>query len=218
MGNPYLRPQFTQTFELGYKRNWKTGSAFISGFYRIIDDPFLRIYSIDDRSEYYDIINKIYHNVGSATNTGIELILSQKINDLFKINGSFNAYRNLIRAFTGELLFPYKREFSFDETKYLTWDCKINGQINLPGQTQVQISAVYMAPKNIPQGRELSRSSVDLGFKKVLLNGNGELIFSFSDIFNDFGIHQEIEGNGFSAVYQNYYETQVARIGFKYKF
>jgi hypothetical protein len=50
------------------------------------------------------------------------------------------------------------------------------------------------------------------------LEGNGDLTLSFSDIFNDFGIRQEYYGDGFTALYENYYETQVVRIGFKYRF
>jgi len=50
------------------------------------------------------------------------------------------------------------------------------------------------------------------------MNGKGEILFSFSDIFNRFGIRQELQGDGFSALYENYFETQVVRAGFKYKF
>jgi len=39
-GNPYLRPQFTTTFELAYKTRWEDGSAYLSGFYRKTTDIF----------------------------------------------------------------------------------------------------------------------------------------------------------------------------------
>ena len=37
----------------------------------------------------------------------------------------------------------------------------------------------------------------------------------FSNIFNDFGLRQEIKGDGFDALYENYCETQVVRLGVK---
>jgi hypothetical protein len=77
---------------------------------------------------------------------------------------------------------------------------------------------LYYTPKNIPQGRQMARSSVDLGIKQKVLRGSGEITCSFSDIFNHFGIRQEIKGNGFTALYENYYETQILTVGFKYKF
>ena len=64
----------------------------------------------------------------------------------------------------------------------------------------------------------MARSSMDLGLKKKLFNGKGEMTLSFSDIFNDFGIKQEITGDGFTAVYENFYETQIISLGLKYKF
>jgi hypothetical protein len=42
--------------------------------------------------------------------------------------------------------------------------------------------------------------------------------YSRGEIFNDFGIKQEISGDGFTAVYENFYETQIVSLGFKYKF
>ena len=51
-----------------------------------------------------------------------------------------------------------------------------------------------------------------------LFKGMGEISFSASDILNNFGIRQEIVGDGFTATYDKYYETQVFSIALKYKF
>jgi outer membrane receptor protein involved in Fe transport len=218
VGNPYLRPQFSQTFELAYKRLWETGSVFSSVYHRIIEDAFQRIYSIDDSDPDYSIINKIYQNTGSARNTGFEIVFSQSIKDFWKISGSFNGYNNEIDAYSGTLYFPYERPFSIDATTDKTWDAKLNNSFELKKDWEIQLTGVYYAAKNIPQGKQLSRSSIDLGIQKAILEGNGDLTLSFSDIFNDFGIRQEYYGDGFTALYENYYETQVVRIGFKYRF
>jgi outer membrane receptor protein involved in Fe transport len=218
VGNPYLRPQFSQTFELAYKRLWESGSVFLSGYHRIIKDAFQRVYSLDNSNPDYSIMNKIYQNTGSAQNTGIELIFSQQVIDRWKLSGSFNGYNNVIDAYNGTLYFPYKRSFSIEATTDKTWDAKLNNQFELEKGWEIQLTGVYYAAKNIPQGKQMARSSVDLGIKKEILEGKGEITFSFSDILNNFGIRQEYYGEGFTALYENYYETQVARLGFKYKF
>lgn len=217
VGNPYLRPQFTQTFELAYKRIWDLGSVFFSTYHRIIDDPFTRVYSIDIAEPNYDIINKIYQNVGSGSNTGIEVLLDQNIGNFLKLSASINWYNNVVDAAQGILLFPTERPFTIDKTTNQTWELKINNQITLPNAWNIQLSGIYMAPKNIPQGRQLARSSIDLGVKKGVLDKRGEILFAFSDIFNGFGIRQEITDQNFTAVYQNFFETQVLRLGFLYK-
>ncbi|MEQ9288947.1 MAG: outer membrane beta-barrel family protein [Cyclobacteriaceae bacterium] len=215
VGNPYLRPQFTESFELAYKYIWTTGSVYLAGFRRIITDPFMRIYGIDSNSSEYDIINKIYQNTGRATNTGVELLLTQDIADIGKLSGSFNWYQNEIEAYQGTMLFPYVRPYTLEASDDNTWDFKVNGLFFLSGSVQAQITTLYYAPKNIPQGRQLSRSSVDLGLKKTF--ERGEVSFSVSDVFQNFGIRQDLQGSDFSARYENNYETQVLRIGFKYK-
>jgi len=217
VGNPYLRPQFTQSFELAYKHLWNLGSVFISGYYRIINDPYMRVYSIDNSNPQYSIVNKIYQNTGRASNTGMELLLSQQMAKVWKLSGSITGYNNVNDAYVGTLLFPYERPFSIEETSDVTWDFKVNNQFVLPKQVQIQLTAVYYGPKNLPQGNQWARSSIDAGLKKSVFKGKGEITFSASDIFNNFGIKQEYKEDGFTALYENYYETQVFRIGLKYK-
>lgn len=218
VGNPYLRPQFTQTFELAFRYSWDKGFAFVSGYYRLIDNPFTRVYSIDTTSVQYDIVNRIYQNVGSGTQAGVELVASHQITGAWKMSGSLNLYQNTIHAFSGELLFPYVREFNILRTRSNTWEAKINQQIQLSGEWQIQLTGLYYAPFNIPQGRQLARGSVDIGIRKYLWNQRGEILLSVADMFNQFGIRQEIQGEGFTNLYENYYETQVVRLGLKYKF
>jgi len=218
VGNPYLRPQYTQSAEIGYKTNWNTGSLFLSGYYRFITDPYMRVYTQDTSRAEYDVVLKSYANTGESTNLGFELVYSQKITDFYELSGNLNVYQNKIEAYTGTLLFPYEHTFDVKQTTDNTWDFKIINTITLPKEMQVQLTALYFAPKNIPQGTQMSRSSIDIGAKKKLWQGKGELSFAFTDIFNQFGLQQKIIGEGFTADYENYYETQIIRIGLKYKF
>jgi outer membrane receptor protein involved in Fe transport len=218
VGNPYLRPQFTNTYELAYKLRWENGSMSISGYHRSIKDPFTRIYSIDSTNSFYRIVNKVYSNVGNAKNTGVEFILNQSLSKFWKLTGSINFYSNIIYAWSGIILFPYERPFTIERTNDNSADIKINNQFSFWKQTQVQLSLLYYTPKNIPQGKQMARSSVDLGIKQKVLGNKGEITCSFSDIFNRFGIRQKIKGDGFTALYENYYETQILSVGFRYKF
>ena len=218
VGNPYLRPQYTKSAEVGYKTNWKTGSFFLSGYYRFITNPYMRVYTQDDSNTAYDVILKSYANTGKSENLGFELVFSQKVSDFYELSGNLNLYQNKIQAYTGTLLFPYEHTFKVEQTSDQTWDFKIINTLTLPNEFQLQLTALYFAPKNIPQGKQESRSSVDAGIKKKFWQGKGEFSFAFTDIFNQFGLQQEINGEGFTAEYGNYYETQVIRVGIKYKF
>ncbi|MCM4173608.1 TonB-dependent receptor [Arenibacter sp. TNZ] len=218
VGNPYLRPQFTDAMELAHKYSWGSGSLFSALYHRMTKDQYMRIFSIDDSNPDYDIVNKIYQNTGNATNTGIELLLSQDMTRNWKLSASFNWYANHIDNYTGSLLFPYVRPFLIEKSTDNAGDFKINNEVTLPKNWTLQLTGLYYSDKNIPQGKELSRSSIDAGIKKIVWDGHGEFTLSASDIFNTFGLRQEVKSDGFTAIYENYFETQIARVGFKYKF
>jgi hypothetical protein len=110
-----------------------------------------------------------------------------------------------------------QRPFSVPRTEDDTWDMKLNGLLRLPGGIEAQVALVYYAPKNIAQGRESARSSIDLGFKKPIFDDRAELVVSVSDLFNEFGLRQEIDGDGFDAVYENFFESQVVSVGVNYR-
>ena len=218
VGNPFLRPQFTDVVELGYQRFWDGGSLSTSFYYRDIEDAFFRIYAIDDSNPNYDIINRIFENAGNSTQTGLELLFSQEINDVWSLSGNVNLFENDIDAFETTLLFPTVRPFALAASNDDTWDLKINNELSLPGALEVQLSYIYYAERNVPQGRERDRSSVDIAVKRPFQEGKADFVFTMTDLFNDFAVQREIDGQGFTAIYQNFMETQVASVGVRYRF
>ena len=218
VGNPYLRPQFSQNFELAYRHLWDKASFFISGYYRLIDAPFLRIYSLDETPMGFDVINKIYQNVGKGTNLGTEILFTLNPINPWKISGSLNIFQNTFDAYTGEILFPYKRTFSIEESNEITLDAKLDQQLFLRDNFNIQLTAIYLAPRNIPQGKVSARSSVNLGISKTIFDEKVSITLSATDLFNQYGIREELSTPDFDAVYENFYETQVIRMNVNYKF
>jgi hypothetical protein len=93
----------------------------------------------------------------------------------------------------------------------------LNNRFQLPRSAEIQASYIYYAARNVPQGRERARSSMDLSAKWPV-SERAELQFTFTDIFNNFAVKQEIDGQGFRALYQNLLETQVATVGLRIRF
>ena len=218
VGNPFLRPQLTNAMEIGFGHSWEGGSASTALYYRDIQDSFFRIFAIDDSNPNYDVVNRVYENAGNSTQTGVELLLEHDIIDPWQVTGSVNWFRNTIDAFETTLLFPTVRPFALAASSDDTLDLTINNRLQLPGAVDLQLSYIYYGARNVPQGRERARSSVDLAVERPIMNDRAELIFTLTDIFNDFALEHEIDGQGFTALYQNFLETQVATLGLRVRF
>ncbi|PKB44345.1 outer membrane receptor protein involved in Fe transport [Cellulophaga sp. RHA19] len=218
VGNPYLRPQFTNSVEAAHRYNWGSGSLFSAIYHRQIKGAYQRIFSVDNSNPDYDIVNRVYQNTGESTNTGMELLFSQDITLNWKLTASTNIYINSISAYEGTLLFPFVRNFNITKSSDTAGDFKISNAFMLPYKIEAQVTGLYYSKRNIPQGEELARSSIDLGLKKSIWDKKGEVTLSVSDLFNNFGLRQRISGEGFTALYENYYETQIIRLAMKYKF
>jgi len=223
IGNPSLRPQYTQNVEAAYKYFWDNGSFFAAAYFKNIDAYYTRIYFQDPTDN--SIIRreiKAYDNMGRMINAGIELIIEQKIFKIWSLSANANVYRNIIFAHEGTFTFPdpvnpvhYRTNKKIDTP----WFSKLSNRLMLPKGLQIEFSGVYFSDKKVPQGVEYNRWGVDFGAKKSLMKGKLELNLSATDIFNKMGINQRIEKiDGSHVDYQNYYETQIITIGAKYKF
>ena len=218
VGNPFLQPQLTNVFELGVTSSWGGGSLTTTGYLRDISDAFQRILAIDDSNPSYDIVNRIYQNVGNATQLGVEVVVEQQIVPSWRVLGGVNWFTHDIEALETVLLFPTERPYFLAGSKDDTWDLTVTNRFLLPLDGELQLGYVYYARRNVPQGWERARSSLDLAASLPLRDGRTELLFTFTDMFNDFAIKREIDGDGFTALYENYLESQVATVGVRVRF
>ncbi len=218
VGNPYLRPQFTDSYELAFRHEWDPATLSVAVYRRKIEDPFIRVFATDPTITAYDVVNKIYQNVGSATNDGIEMLSTLDLARSWRLSGSLNWYTNTIDPYQVDLLFPVPRQLLIEASEDTTWHVKLNSELTLLHALSLQLSANYYGARNIPQGTQDARSSVDFSLSRKFMEGRAEAILSATDIFNRFGLRQRINGDGFDAIYENFYETQTLSLGFKYSF
>ncbi|MEO5565037.1 MAG: outer membrane beta-barrel family protein, partial [Chitinophagaceae bacterium] len=215
VGNPSLRPQFTNSFELGYKTNWSNGYFLSSAYHKRMDATIIRIGSIVPGST---LIYNIFQNAGKSYSTGFEIMFSQNLSNKATLSLNVNGYRNIIDSFTVLNKYPQENIFHGDREDIFSGNIKFNGLFHLPKQVDAQLTAIYQAADLVPQGKIFPRFSIDAGVKKIIQKGSGELFINATDIANTLNLKREVKGNGFNYVSTDYYETQVVRIGYSYKF
>ena len=215
VGNPGLRPQFTTSYELGYKSGWAGGYLYSAAYHKEMQATITRIASIVPGST---LIYNIFQNAGRSRTTGVEVVLSQNFAKWAAFNLNLNGYQNTIDAFRVVNRYPVENTFSADRQQLFSGNVKLNGLFHLPRQLDAQFTAIYLAPDLVPQGRLDARFSIDLGLKKAVQKGKGELFLNATDVANTLRIRRSVQGDGFRYVSTDYYETQVVRVGYGYKF
>ena len=215
VGNPGLRPQFTNSIELGFKTSWDKGYFYSAAYHRFANGTITRISSTAPGSI---LIYAIFQNVKKSYNTGLELVYSQEVAKWLSFNFNANVYHNQIDSFTVINKYPVLNTFSANKQEIYSGNAKLNLLFHLPKKLDIQLTAIYLAPDIIPQGTIAARFTLDLGVKKSIQKGKGELFLNATDLLNTMVVRQKIQGSDFSYISSNYYETQVVRFGYSYKF
>ncbi len=171
VGNPNLRPEYTNSYDLGYLLNWNTGSILSSVYYRHRTDVIQRITDPPENG----VAQVIPVNLAEENAYGVEFNLSFSVQDWWKINSSSNFFRAITEG-------VYKDEVLYSDT--YTWTNRTTSKMTFYKSLDFQVSYNYRAPRVRPQGEDLSIYSIDLGLARDVLNGKGTVTAGVRDLMN----------------------------------
>lgn len=215
VGNPALQPQYATSAEVGYRTAWSRGSIYAAAFHRIVDNTITRIATQAPGSV---LLYNVFQNGGRSWSTGSEVAWQQTVSRRVSLGASANGYRRTIAAFSVVNRYPVPIRYSAPRQQLTSGSAKLNAVLTLPGDWQAQLANVYLAPDLLPQGRVESRYALDVGLKKSVQRGRGEIVVNATDLLNTNQGRRTIRGNDFTFVSTDYLETQVVRAGYNWKF
>jgi len=215
VGNPALQPQYASSAELGYKASWLSGSVYAAAFHRIVDGTITRIVTQVPGSV---LLYNVFQNGGRSWSTGSEISWLQTVSPRLSLGVNANVFRRTVAAFDGVNRYPVPTPYAVPRQELTSGNAKVNGVLRLPHDWQTQVSGVYLAPDLLPQGRIGSRFSLDVGTRKSVQRGKGEIVVNATDVLNTNQAERTIRGTNFTLVSTDYLETQVVRMGYSRKF
>ncbi len=179
-GNPNLKPQTTDSYELGYEIRDKTGTYYSA-----------TLYYRDNRKSFTTVTEDLgagvllttNENLGKSRNTGLEFVANGKLLKTLSYNASGNLYYNQIDA--SNLGYATGRS-AFTQS----------GRVNLNWEPtpkdffQVNMSAT--AKQLTPQGYKAGYSLVNLGLRHKL-DDRWSFISTVQDLFNSTRIRTVID-------------------------
>ncbi|MAL17969.1 MAG: hypothetical protein CL670_00785 [Balneola sp.] len=208
IGNPDLKPEFGNSFELGYLRYWETGSVLTSLYYRY------RTQVIED-IETTEIIGGQSVNIEQPINLasedawGVEFSADQELFDGLQLSGSLNIYQsNREGQFQGVLY--------TSETETFSSRIRVRWQFLDSWNFQSYIS--FRGAQNTTQGRRAGRSFVGTGLSKELLDGKANVSINVRDLFNSRNSDREIIEPNYYRNSQYSWSSRAFRLNFRYNF
>lgn len=173
-GNPDLKPENTNSFELSYNKFVGQSNFMATLYYRNTNDNITQY--TEPFKDSRDTLISYAINAKTSNSYGAEFTLQTQLAKWWNITANLNLFQTDISA-------NVKSE-ELSNSKF-SWFGKLNSNMKLPADFSVQLSGQYNAPIATPQGTIKRFGSMDIGIKKDFLKKkNASVTLSLSDIFN----------------------------------
>lgn len=205
-GNPNLKPEYTDSYELSLIQYLPGTSLTPTLFYRYTRDLISRT------REYIDSNTTLttFVNYSNQKSYGAELIFNSQPLKFWSINGSLSYYKTEIDA--SNISSAYVNEGS-------TWSGRISSSLFLPYQLSLQLSYFYSGDILAAQATVEPFSSFDASLRKELFEGRLTATLKVNDVFNTLKFKVNINNDlNYREQFERKRDTRVITFGLSYKF
>ncbi len=172
-GNPELKPEFTNSFELNYQHTFKKGFVSLETYYRRTTGKISWINGIDTLSGKQVFTNTSI-NANRDHSLGIELMANLDITKWWNVNITGN-------------LFRYQLEGKVDgenvTSSSTTWNTNYSTMFKLGENTRVQLMGFYNGPSNTLQGKRDGSFVINAAIRRDFMKKKLTLSLNARDIF-----------------------------------
>lgn len=203
-GNPYLRPQFTDNFELGY--SFKDFSLSFN-----YSDTRDMITQISQQNEVTRIVNVIRMNLGRAQNYAANLYLPFRLAKFWNMQNNFSVYYNRFsdNNLEGAQFSASKVAYNFNTSQSFmlpkNFTVELNFWLNSPRVNGVERTTIY-------------QYALNAGVQKMLLNKKMKLRLNVDDIFLTNHWEGKLQYQNVNLQVVNRYTSRRASLSLSYNF
>ena len=204
-GNPYLKPEYINSYELSYLKYFPKGVLTATAYFRQTDGVMQRYKTISDSTISYIT----FINLDKSQSYGLELILKTDITKWWNVTFSANGFETKIDGSSAQ------GDLQNENVSYIV---KLLSNMRIWKNLDIQFTANYNGPTATLQGEVKPIFSMDLGFKKELFK-NASLSLNITDLTD--ARKFRIVGNNDPTFYQEFErkrESRIATLTFSYRF
>ncbi|MEG0848911.1 MAG: TonB-dependent receptor [Flavobacterium sp.] len=184
LGNPELRPQFTNSVEVNYTKTLEKGSFTAGVFVRSINDQISRVLYPDlaDPSNEKQIMS--YTNFDHNTSYGFEVSLNYKITKWWDIQpsidfSSINQEGIVYKYVAGDKSIPEQKTVTV-----AAFNGRMNSNFKVNKRLSFLLFGFYRGAVDGLQNNSHEMYKMDIGSRYTLLNNKMNISVRFNDVFN----------------------------------
>ena len=181
-GNPLLKPEYSNAFELNYLKSWENHMLSVSAYYRTTDDIMQRISYMEG-----DIMYSTTENVAQSLSSGVEIVGKNRFFGKLDLTTTLNMYYYKLEAF--DFLMPNGQNLHGDASSDFSWNLRMMATMGLPKAWSLQLTGMYNAKSVIAQGYREPTYGLDAGLRKQFAGGKWSFSFNGRDLLNSRRFH-----------------------------
>lgn len=209
-GNPNIKPEYTNSFELGYIRYWEKALLSSVAYYRHTQDVIKRLQRVDSDSPGITITQA--ENLDFKRNYGVELTCAYFPHQKLRFNGDLNLYHSF-----SEGSFWHERKEVFVGGGSFSMETKASSRYSIREKLNTQVTLSYSAPRMTTQGVNRATTALDLAAGFDFLKKNGTITLSVNDLFNSRRRRSFSEGYTFFSEDNFLWQSRTVLLSFHYR-
>ena len=204
VGNPDLKPEYTNSYDLSILKRFETSFISLDGFYRLTSNVISRISQLQDDG----ILVQTSANVSQDKSLGGELMLNLNLSKWLLLNTSASLYKYQLQ---GEVLGEYIDKSS---TNY---DGRMNATFKFSSSSRMQLTGMYNGPSVSAQGDRKGSFYSNVSYRQEFMKRKLTATLSMQDIFGTGGWKGTNNGTDFNSTFKFKHEPRVIQLTLSFK-
>jgi outer membrane receptor protein involved in Fe transport len=173
-GNPYLKPEYTHAYELGYQHGGRLGTLQVTPYYRRTTDAVRRVKTIDEGG----VSTTTFANLATSDSYGTDVTGSWRLGR-FNGFGGINAYRVVTDGSNLE---------TDVSNEAFSWSTRASASWRATDKLDLQSFLMYRAPMDVEMGRISGMMMMHLA-SRYRVSPSTSLTLRVVDPFNTMRFH-----------------------------
>jgi outer membrane cobalamin receptor len=204
-GNPGLKPEYIDSYELAYQRHFGSTMLSAEAYYRFTHNKVERV-----RSVYADnVLLHTIENVGTDYTFGTELMLNIDQVKWWSLSLMGNLYDYRVEGTLYDAPFS---EGSFN------WNVRFNNTFKFGESTRLQVNGIYNSPTASSQGERKGFVMTDAALKQTMMSKKLTATLQVRDVFGTAKFENTSEGPDFYSSILFDRESPVVTLTLSYNF